>query len=87
MPYALIGMVVSKEETGLYIGLINTMSVIAQLGTNFIATSVMTKFHSTALGMTVGGVLSFIAAALVWTLKVKKSDSEETEPLLLDTDQ
>ena len=82
--YALIGMNVSKEDTGLYMGILNTMQVVAQLLTSFIATIIMSKSHSTGLGLVLGGGLSFITGFLVFILQVEKSTShdEESDPLI-----
>lgn len=77
VPYALVGMSVPKEETGLYMGILNTAQVVAQLTTNFIGTSAMSYSKFPGMGLVVGGAFAFVGCFLVFILKVKRPEDED----------
>jgi solute carrier family 45 protein 1/2/4 len=81
IPYALIGMSVSKEDTGLYMGILNSAQVIAQLITNFILGVVVSYFKTEVSAMVVGSVFAFIGCFAILFLKVKEQN--EVKEVLL----
>jgi len=93
IPYALVGMMVSKEESGLYIGILNIVQVSAQLLMNFFSGLLMTHYNSVGLGITVvGGSTAFIGIFLIFLMIIPKEhstvvivdDNSETAPLVPD---
>jgi len=88
IPYALLGMTVSKEDTGLYMGILNSAQVVAQMVASFSITTMMSAFNSAAAGMVVGAIFGFIGCFLIFILKVNENPVivDETEKLLSSTD-
>ena len=51
VPYALVGEMVPKAESGLYVGVLNMTQVSAQLLSNFLASTMMSVFGNVTSGM------------------------------------
>jgi len=81
-------MTVSKEDTGLYMGILNSAQVVAQMVASFSITTMMSAFNSAAAGMVVGAIFGFIGCFMIFILKVNENHVivDETEKLLSSTD-
>ena len=67
-------MSISKEDSGLYMGVINTFQVTAQLLANFLAsTAISLSRGNVAYGIAVGGVFAFVGIFFVWTMRMPQN--------------
>eukprot|EP01094_Clydonella_sp_ATCC50884_P000635 TRINITY_DN10481_c0_g1_i2.p1 TRINITY_DN10481_c0_g1~~TRINITY_DN10481_c0_g1_i2.p1 ORF type:complete len:419 (+),score=79.19 TRINITY_DN10481_c0_g1_i2:199-1455(+) len=82
-PYALLGETVNKTESGLYMGVMNTVQVMGQLVANFIASTFMYLLSTTTAGIAVGGVFAAIGAVAVWILILPEKSSEAEKATLV----
>jgi predicted MFS family arabinose efflux permease len=71
-----------KKDAGLYMGVLNSSSVVAQTVTNLIAGQIVGWRHqNVAYGIAFGGILAFIGSILVWTLPSSKSESNSSKQI------
>eukprot|EP01102_Stenamoeba_stenopodia_P008893 TRINITY_DN2603_c0_g1_i1.p1 TRINITY_DN2603_c0_g1~~TRINITY_DN2603_c0_g1_i1.p1 ORF type:complete len:186 (-),score=21.90 TRINITY_DN2603_c0_g1_i1:24-581(-) len=94
LPFAILGLIVSEEELGLWIGVLNMVQVAAQLVIGFLAGLVMDWCSSwglghIAVGLAFGGVLGVLAFPLTYSLTIphqqptKRSDTDEQQEQLV----
>jgi len=86
IPFALIASDDSKEDAGLYMGVLNSASVVAQTITNLISGAiVLWKNEDVAWGIAFGGILSVIACLCVFLIRppsTEKATNEERTALV-----
>eukprot|EP01113_Clastostelium_recurvatum_P031099 TRINITY_DN3852_c0_g1_i1.p1 TRINITY_DN3852_c0_g1~~TRINITY_DN3852_c0_g1_i1.p1 ORF type:complete len:468 (-),score=116.96 TRINITY_DN3852_c0_g1_i1:2-1405(-) len=83
VPYALLAQAVTANA-GLYMGVLNSASVVSQTVTGIIAGQIITaRGGNLSWGIAFGGLLSLIAGVLAFVLPTdKKAEPEEKEPLI-----
>jgi len=83
VPFALVASVASKDDAGLYMGVLNSAAVVAQTVTNLIAGLIISREdENVAWAIAFGGCISLIACVLVFVLP-NITKTKEEEPLLL----
>eukprot|EP01119_Soliformovum_irregulare_P008412 TRINITY_DN2152_c0_g1_i1.p1 TRINITY_DN2152_c0_g1~~TRINITY_DN2152_c0_g1_i1.p1 ORF type:complete len:490 (-),score=136.14 TRINITY_DN2152_c0_g1_i1:16-1452(-) len=84
IPFGLVTSTADKEDAGLYMGVLNSASVVAQTVTNIIAGQIVGWQHqNTVWGIAFGGIIAFLGSMLVWTMPTPKAQiSEDEAPLL-----
>jgi len=82
VPFALVASVASKDDAGLYMGVLNSAAVVAQTVTNSIAGLIISREdENVAWAIAFGGCISLIACVLVFILP-NITKTKEEEPLL-----
>jgi len=89
IPFALLADAVPSAKIGLYMGVLNSASTLAQVFTNVVAGKLVSaKDENVAWAFCLGAGLSAFASILVWIVKVPteitedKTDISEKSPLL-----
>jgi len=85
VPFAMLAETVQNSEAGLYMGVLNSASVVSQTITGIIAGQIVGfKHQDVAWGIGFGGILSLLAGLLVPILPLpkKRESVEETVPLI-----
>jgi solute carrier family 45 protein 1/2/4 len=85
IPYGLVTSCSNKDDAGLYMGVLNSASVVAQTVTTSIAGAIVNHQHQDVKwGIAFGGFLAFVGGLLVWILPSPATvvDREEKERLL-----
>jgi len=81
IPFGLVTSCANKQDAGLYMGVLNSASVVAQTVTNTIAGQIVgVKDQNVAWGIAFGGILALLGAALVWTLPSPRIEKEKNDP-------
>lgn len=90
IPFALVTSIVDPKDAGLFMGVLNSASVVSQTLSNTLAGQIVAwKGESVGWGIAFGSLFSFIALILVFFLPTQHSSSSppkslnnETDPLL-----
>eukprot|EP01114_Cavostelium_apophysatum_P003449 TRINITY_DN1333_c0_g1_i4.p1 TRINITY_DN1333_c0_g1~~TRINITY_DN1333_c0_g1_i4.p1 ORF type:complete len:460 (+),score=51.81 TRINITY_DN1333_c0_g1_i4:178-1380(+) len=84
IPYAIVG-TAGKDDAGLYMGVLNSASVVAQTITGFMCTGILTVGkQNVGLAIAFGGALSLLACLCVFLIKAPENKVSETTPLIND---
>lgn len=83
IPFALMSDLVASEDAGLFMGVLNSASVVAQTASVYIAAGLIAAFdQNLAYGISWGAVPSVAACICVFFLETKKQNAMEGTPLL-----
>jgi len=84
VPFALVTNMVDVADVGMYMGVLNSASVVAQTATNSLASPILSwKDQNVAWAIAFGGIFAGVASLLVWIIPTIDKKQLEEEPLLL----
>lgn len=88
IPYALFADLTAGKDAGMYMGVLNSASVVAQTVTNSLASPIITwQDQNVKYGIAFGGIFAGVAALLVWFLPVKQAEEARKRELSPDKER